>query len=608
MEDCLRFTIYFFNPIQQSASHIYHSALPLSPTSSAFHSRTLNEKTVIAGFYGQPDGWGIAVRTITPSSKHFTRLTTFGHKIAAIRDGGTVGIYDSVMGVLKQSLDLVDPVMAIGGTPDGSLLFCAHKTRSITVWDVQTGELIHTLILEQNAEELAVSSKGHYLACGLSDGSCKVWEIADEVGGGAIWARSPIARFCWLLPEEHLVVSIRGLVDIWDVVAGTLLHSFTIRHPVDLLVHSQKYDQLAIVSNSTLESEVTVINLRTGTPTTSHSSHQRFSCFAFSQTAEELVCGMETGGLQLFNIPMARFKHFEYPHTATSISSLQNGTIVANFKDTGIQLLNLEGGHPPSQHPAISALTVHAFDQDRIIAVFSANRDKILLLEPDTMFLLLEIPIKNTSRTPTILCASHENLMAVYYFEEGGRGFLQSWRFHEEAPRWTAEVDGVPDIGGISPTAARLVTFHTMDGVSRVYVWNAQNGRLDERREHISPPLRIEFASDAAFSLKYDGFRASCIFGSQELAVYEESLDYRSERSQEKQYFDVDDTHEWVVRDSKRICWIPSGYIGSIEPSYCWAGSLLIMVGQDGVSRKLTFLELYEMEDDERSSICTVSS
>lgn len=203
-------------------------------------------------------------------------------------------------------------------------------------------------------------------------------------------------------------------------------------------------------------------------------------CFTFSQTTEELVCGMERQGIWLFNISTRRFRQVEYPDTVISVSSLQNGTVVANFAGSGIQLLSLDGGCTPSEQTTISALTVHVFDQDRIIAIFPTRSDYFVLLEPATMSQLLKIPVPNPSQTPTdcatILCASHDHLMAVYYFEEGSRGFLQLWRFHEELPSWTVEVDGAPEICLTSPTAAHFVTLRTTDSRSCVCLWNAKDG------------------------------------------------------------------------------------------------------------------------------------
>ena len=585
--------MHFFHLIQQSASHIYHSALPLSPRSSKFHSRTISEKTKVTKFDGRPDAWGIVVRTITTSSDHFKCMATFGHKIAAACDNGVVDIYDSVTGVLKLSLSLAHPVQAMRGSPDGSVLFCAHKTPSITVWDMQTGGLTHTLGLERNAEDIAVSSKGRYLACGLSDGSVKVLEVTNKMEGVTIWNRSPVTRFCWLEPEERLAVSTSGTVHIWDVFTGTVLRSCVVWCPVHHMIYSQKFDQLAIMASSTPNSSIAIINPQTGT-STPHSIRQNLSCIAFSQTAEEFVCGMETHGLQLFNISTWRLKHIECPGIMTSVSSLQNGTVVAKFSGSGIQLLSVDEGHALPQQPIVSALTVDFFDQDKIIAIFPTSRDHILLLELATMSQLLKIPIQKSNITPTdhitILCGSRENRMAVYCFEEGDKAFLQSWGFHEDVPRWTIKIDGVPEVGWISPAAAQLVTLHATDCSSRIYMWNAQTGQLDAQCTLSSKPPHIKFTSETEFYSDSNGLRTHYSLSLWGINAHTEQISPSlSKRSQERRYLKVDDTHEWVVSGFQRVCWIPPGYIGSIQPSYFWIGYSLVMVGQDGVLRKLTF-------------------
>ena len=146
--------MHFFHLIQQSAPHIYHSALPLSPRSSLLHSIISQEKTLVAGFHGRLEAWGAAIQTIKASSGRFTLTTTFGSRIAAACDDGTVSIYDSVTGVLRLSLNPGDLVNAMGGSPDGSVLFYAHEWLSITAWDIQTGGLIHTFVPEWKAEDL----------------------------------------------------------------------------------------------------------------------------------------------------------------------------------------------------------------------------------------------------------------------------------------------------------------------------------------------------------------------------------------------------------------------------------------------------------------------
>jgi acyl-homoserine lactone acylase PvdQ len=49
---------------------------------------------------------------------------------------------------------------------------------------------------------------------------------------------------------------------------------------------------------------------------------------------------------------------------------------------------------------------------------------------------------------------------------------------------------------------------------------------------------------------------------------------------------------EWVVdAESRKICWIPPGNIPRGNGGHFWVGLSLVMVGDDGVVRKLSFKE-----------------
>ena len=196
-KDYLRFTMHFFHPIQQSAQHIYHSALPLSPFSSTVSFMVLWEKTRITEFLGCPDNWGSVIRTIKASPGGFSCMTTIGNKIAAACQDGTVGIYDFVTGVLRLSLGPTNPVHAMKGFPDGSILCCMHRDNpSITLWDIQTGGLTHTFALEQEPKDIAISFKGRYLACGLSDGSVSLWEVGNKLESRSFRSGSVVTHLC----------------------------------------------------------------------------------------------------------------------------------------------------------------------------------------------------------------------------------------------------------------------------------------------------------------------------------------------------------------------------------------------------------------------------
>src|ERR1700753_2618427 len=66
VEDYIRFVITFFEVINTSAPHIYHSALLLSPQTSITHEMYKNHASPLARVVrGMPDSWEPAIATAT---------------------------------------------------------------------------------------------------------------------------------------------------------------------------------------------------------------------------------------------------------------------------------------------------------------------------------------------------------------------------------------------------------------------------------------------------------------------------------------------------------------------------------------------------------------
>jgi len=56
--------------------------------------------------------------------------------------------------------------------------------------------------------------------------------------------------------------------------------------------------------------------------------------------------------------------------------------------------------------------------------------------------------------------------------------------------------------------------------------------------------------------------------------------------------YSLDKNLEWVVdAGSRRVCWLPPGYVTGVENGHFFSSSSLITAGQDGIVRKLTFRE-----------------
>jgi len=404
------------------------------------------------------------------------------------------------------------------------------------------------------------------------------------------------------------MVATELLVEVRDIAAGGVpVYHFELDFPVCGAAYSQKLNQLAIVTDSGLGSIVTIIDAQTGKISTSCWFERQLSCLTFSQTTEKLVCGTKTLGLESITVSSSvtswRSKCFDLPATITSVSTLSNGTVVANVTGPGIQLLNLDGGSVTSRQLLPPTHAVHPLDEDRIITVVPTDRNRVILLETATMSQVLSIPAQKNLSIPTdrtvVLCASLENKVAVYCFAEGGKEYLQFWGFVRQCPWWTVQIVEPPSAGSFSPTCGRLVTFNTGGDQSYIRVWDVRHGTTVAELVLDGPqaarPHNISFDSEDLFYFHHGVHRVLYSIG---VSSRPHNLSHSITRLREVPVLDhsprpyyVDDGHEWVVCGSQRICWIPPGYIGSAQASHCWVGYSLVMTGQDGTLRKLTFRE-----------------
>jgi WD40 repeat protein len=186
--DCLRLSMHFFHPIQQCAQQVYHTALPLSPTSSQLRNSYLqsvadDHLSHVVAFSGAPDTWGLLLRTINIRPRQLTCIATSAQRIVAACED-VVDIYDAVTFVLRQSLRAPETVTKILGSPDGSTLFFAHS-HSVTMWDIQTGGLTHSFTTQSTITDIGISTTGDHIACGSSDGPVAFWNIHTKEEGKA---------------------------------------------------------------------------------------------------------------------------------------------------------------------------------------------------------------------------------------------------------------------------------------------------------------------------------------------------------------------------------------------------------------------------------------
>ena len=185
----------FFEPINVSATHIYHSALELSPLSSIvrklhYHRRPNPFPRVVVG---TPDSWDPSVAI--PNSRHssiFSVTWSPCGQFVAMRTEEAVEIRDALTSGLFSTLQPTEPTSELTGgptySPDGRSIACVSGAM-IIIWDIQTGGVVKEI---QRDEAV---------------GASLVWSL----GGRAIGTMS---RYAWTAP---------WCTWVYDVALGTAL-------------------------------------------------------------------------------------------------------------------------------------------------------------------------------------------------------------------------------------------------------------------------------------------------------------------------------------------------------------------------------------------------
>ena len=147
-KDCFNFATRFFEPINISAPHIYHSALELSPLSSTvrkfYHHQRLTPFPRVG--IGIPDSWDPSTSVSSADYTHESSITWSPcGQFVVTQTKESVETRDVLTFELTSTLQPTEPTSQLTGTvaysPDGRSLACASNI-AIVVWDIQTGGVV----------------------------------------------------------------------------------------------------------------------------------------------------------------------------------------------------------------------------------------------------------------------------------------------------------------------------------------------------------------------------------------------------------------------------------------------------------------------------------
>ena len=227
--------------------------------------------------------------------------------------------------------------------------------------------------------------------------------------------------------------------------------------------------------------------------------------------------------------------------------------------------------------------------------IIGVGKPAAYLLETSTLAKLFAIEVLKGDAP--VLSASLKNRIVVYCPSKGVEARLRLCRFDDKLPKWTRGVGSTPSTIAILPSGTRLATFHGVPFVPCICIWDAGNGQLQAELTISalgSFPSDIRFGSETRFYSYHSTYRIPYDLNFSPRAPTTSTIIRHKQQpwtveSSERKY-QVDGSREWVVRGSKRILWIPPGYLTPHPKTHSWGGSnVLVMVGDDDALRVFTF-------------------
>ena len=578
----------------------------------------------MTGYVNGPSNWGLLLTTISVGTRRLTSIATFAEKIAVVCED-LVNIYDAATFALEQSSHTPQPVTKIQGSEDGSILYCAHS-RSVTSWDVQTGGLIDTFHTRSEIKDMAISPTDGHIACSLSDNSI-VFRNYHTKKEGSFGNSESVVTVCWLSPAE-LVVATGCSVYVANIATGTISNRYPCGGVWCVVV--QSCGEITVVtlwelfgSWSCILSAITYEfgRLSEGNGPSHHRTIQvgesgSLADFPIS-VGKKLVAITQPRGVVVLEVEEDRVIKPPSLKEAVSVAASLGRNLVAQTEDSvqifSIEALTNEAGSdiPPLSHIYPLGKT-HAvcLRPDRCLAVIHLG--DLRELDPNVDTLPLEPLLTNPSASPDSSCS--RGLVAAF----GVSTVVAAWKSCYALPRrkyrWSVGYwvdDGRVDeekalLRALSPGCTLIATLYGQPQ-PELQLEDAKDGTLlatlfleDDSFWGAEAAYDLIFDSEMGFHLKVDGpgyhvqIPYDIIVSSPSEGPYtiqqRKAVPLSEPRATPP--YTLDPSYEWVLdRQSRKICWIPPENMQRGNGGHFWTGTSLIMLGSDGIVRKLTFKE-----------------
>jgi WD40 repeat protein len=181
--DATRFSLTFRTVIATAPLQTYCSALIFAPETSII--RRLFASLIPCWIRRPPvvdPQWDTLLQTLEGHPNAFLKTLSFSPDGKSLSSGywdGTVKLWDVATGELMHTWEGPDNVECVSFSPDGSMLAAAFEYPLVYLWDTRTGEVLHVLEADTSRvwlPKMTFLSNGRTLACTSNGGMVWLWD------------------------------------------------------------------------------------------------------------------------------------------------------------------------------------------------------------------------------------------------------------------------------------------------------------------------------------------------------------------------------------------------------------------------------------------------
>jgi len=218
--DSQRVLLEHFDLIHNSPSHIYHSALPFSPSSSWLHkcyiAELSQEVSVVEGLQAE---WGVYSHTIHLNDAPLS-ISYWNNTIAVGSEHRDILILNTVTGsYIVALLGHTDTVGSLTFSSDGVSLVSGSYDNTVKLWDVQTGGVVKTFCGHTGrVNSVSISADSITIASGSYDKTIRLWNIQTGACHQIMEQKDEVYDIKFSPKDPKILISLCDkIVQRWDI-------------------------------------------------------------------------------------------------------------------------------------------------------------------------------------------------------------------------------------------------------------------------------------------------------------------------------------------------------------------------------------------------------